>query len=100
MTRPATSGSQPAPVSSTGDGGRRQPVVAVVGGGITGLAAALALAGAGEAPRVVLLEAGERLGGKICTEDQDGLPVEAGPDAFLARVPHAVDLCQELGLAG
>ncbi|MGH9127535.1 MAG: protoporphyrinogen oxidase [Acidimicrobiales bacterium] len=73
------------------------PVVAVVGGGITGLAGALALADGGA--RVVLLEASGRLGGKIRTEDFGGQPVEAGPDAFLARVPHAVELCKRLGLA-
>ncbi|MGH9070366.1 MAG: FAD-dependent oxidoreductase, partial [Acidimicrobiales bacterium] len=71
-------------------GGGRPPVVAVVGGGIAGLASALALADAGV--EVVLLEAGDRLGGKILTEDFAGVPVEAGPDAFGARVPHAVRL--------
>ncbi len=70
--------------------------VAVVGGGITGLAAAHALQAAGA--EVVLLEAGDRLGGKIHTEDFDGLPVDTGPDAFLARVPWATALCRELGL--
>lgn len=82
-------------------------MVAVVGAGIAGLAAALALvdgppagAGSGPRPRVVVLEAGEGLGGKIRTDDVDGRPAEAGPDAFLARVPEAVELCRRLGLAG
>ena len=70
--------------------------VAVVGGGITGLAAAHYLRRAGVS--VTLVEAGDRLGGKIRTLDLDGVPVEAGPDTFLARVPFAVDLCRELGL--
>jgi len=71
--------------------------VAVVGGGITGLAAAYEAAKAGH--QVTLYEASDRLGGKILTAPFQGVPVDAGPDAFLARVPHAVELCRELGLA-
>ena len=71
--------------------------VVIVGGGIAGLAAAYELAEHPEA-EVVLLEAGPRLGGKIETQPFAGLPVELGPDTFLARVPWAVDLCKELGL--
>ena len=73
------------------------PDVAVVGGGITGLATAWFLQQAGAA--VTLYEAGGRLGGKIQTSSMDGVPVELGPDTFLARVPWAVDLCRELGLS-
>ncbi|HEV7887015.1 MAG TPA: protoporphyrinogen oxidase [Acidimicrobiales bacterium] len=72
--------------------------VAVVGGGITGLAAAYEATKAGA--RVTVYEGGARLGGKILTTEFEGVPVDAGPDAFLARVPHAVELCRELGLAG
>ena len=36
--------------------------------------------------------------GKIRTDELAGVPVEAGPDTFLARVPWAADLCRELGL--
>ncbi|CAN5855888.1 protoporphyrinogen oxidase [soil metagenome] len=70
--------------------------VVVVGGGITGLAAAhqLALDGAD----VTLVEAGERLGGKVRTSPFAGRPVDEGPDAFLLRVPWALDLCRELAL--
>ena len=70
--------------------------VAVVGGGVTGLATAYYLRQTGAA--VTVVEAGDRLGGKIQTLDLGGVPVEAGPDTFLARVPWAVDLCRELGL--
>jgi oxygen-dependent protoporphyrinogen oxidase len=70
--------------------------VAVVGGGITGLATAYYLRRAGVA--VTVVEAGDRPGGKIQTLELGGVPVEAGPDTFLARVPWAVDLCRELGL--
>ena len=70
--------------------------VAVVGGGITGLATALVPQQAGV--DVTLIEADDRLGGKIRTDELAGVPVEAGPDTFLARVPAAVDLCRALGL--
>jgi oxygen-dependent protoporphyrinogen oxidase len=72
--------------------------VAVVGGGITGLAAAWEAARLGA--EVTLFEAGDRLGGRIRTEDVGGRSVDLGPDAFLARVPQALDLCRELGLEG
>ena len=68
----------------------------VVGGGISGLAAAHALADAGA--DVTVLEADDRLGGKIRTTEFDGQPVDEGPDAFLARVPHAVELSKRLGI--
>lgn len=70
--------------------------VLVVGGGITGLAAAHALARAGV--DVALLEASDRLGGKIRTEDLDGTAVDVGADAFLGRQPHARQLAAEVGL--
>ena len=70
--------------------------VLVIGGGITGLAAARALARDGVP--VTLAEAGPRLGGKIATERVDGLVLEMGPDSFLATRPAAVTLCRELGL--
>ena len=69
----------------------------MVGGGIAGLAAAHELA---DEPgvRVLVCEAGEQLGGKICTEAVAGIDLDLGPDAFLARRPEAVTLCRELGL--
>jgi oxygen-dependent protoporphyrinogen oxidase len=70
--------------------------VVVVGGGISGLVAAYRLLQGGM--DVTLLEADDRTGGKIHTTPFAGLPaVDAGADAFLARIPHAVDLCRELG---
>lgn len=70
--------------------------VAVVGGGIAGLAAAHRLDRNGA--DVLLYERDDRLGGKIRTSSFAGRPVDEGPDAFLARVPSAVNLCRELGL--
>jgi oxygen-dependent protoporphyrinogen oxidase len=73
--------------------------VLVLGGGITGLAAAWELQRHPSRPEVTLIEASERLGGKIRTTPFAGLPaVDEGADAFLARVPWAIDLCNELGL--
>jgi oxygen-dependent protoporphyrinogen oxidase len=72
--------------------------VAVVGGGIAGLAAAYEFVTGGAPGPVTLLEADNRLGGKIREAALADQRVEAGPDAFLARVPEAVDLSRELGL--
>lgn len=73
--------------------------VVVVGGGITGLAAAHALLSTDDPPRVTVLEAGERLGGKIATSAFAGLPaVDEGADAFLTRVPWASALVRTIGL--
>ena len=73
--------------------------VVVVGGGITGLTAARSLlSDAPEGTHVLLLEASERLGGKLRTENLDGIQIEAGADSFLAREPDALALCGELGL--
>jgi len=72
--------------------------VAVVGGGIAGLAAAWELATGTPPCRVTLLEGSDRLGGKIETSMFAGVPLDAGPDAFLARVPAAAQLAREAGL--
>lgn len=70
----------------------------IVGGGITGLAAAERLAAAG-AP-FLLLEADTGLGGKIATEHVDGFVIEGGPDCFLATKPGGIALARTLGLEG
>lgn len=73
--------------------------LAVVGGGIAGLAAAWELSGGPEAAdQVTVFEPG-LLGGRIRTEDFLGHRVDAGADAFIARVPDAVALAGEVGLA-
>lgn len=72
------------------------PAVAVIGGGVSGLATARFLA-ARTASRTVLLEAGPTLGGKVRTAPLAGLPLESGPDGFLAE-PAVVALCEEVGL--
>jgi oxygen-dependent protoporphyrinogen oxidase len=71
--------------------------VAVIGGGITGLAAAYELQKRGLGVRV--LEAAPRAGGVILTERIDGWTIDTGPDALLVQKPAAVSLCRELGIA-
>ncbi len=70
--------------------------VAIVGGGISGLAAAHALTKRGIG--FALLEAQPRLGGVIRTEHAAGFVLEAGPDALLAQKLEGIALCRELGL--
>ena len=70
--------------------------VAVIGGGIAGLAAAYELQRRGLTVR--LLEASARPGGVIRTDRFDGWVIDGGPDALLVQKPAAVSLCRELGL--
>src|SRR6266511_2257124 len=74
----------------------------VVGGGITGLAAAhRAVELARERSTAVdltLIEARARLGGTIATEHAGGFLVEGGPDSFLSEKPWALALCRRLGI--
>ncbi|MFE9426286.1 protoporphyrinogen oxidase [Kitasatospora sp. NPDC006697] len=77
------------------------PRVAVIGGGITGLAAAAFLCGAAEGParaRVVLFESGGRLGGKLHSGEVGGVRVDLGAESMLARRPEAVGLARAVGL--
>src|SRR5713226_7352731 len=75
--------------------------MAIVGGGISGLAAAFALEErrrAGDSLEFVVYESGSRFGGVLATEQVDGCLVEAGPDSFLTEKPWAADLCRRLGM--
>jgi oxygen-dependent protoporphyrinogen oxidase len=71
--------------------------VAIVGGGISGLAAAYELQRQGLNVRV--LEAIPRAGGVITTERFDDWIIDGGPDSILVQKPAAVALCRELGIA-
>jgi oxygen-dependent protoporphyrinogen oxidase len=71
--------------------------VAIVGGGIAGLAAAFDLQNRGLTVRV--LEASDRAGGVIATERFDDWVIDCGPDSLLVQKPAAVTLCRELGIA-
>jgi oxygen-dependent protoporphyrinogen oxidase len=72
------------------------PDVAIVGGGMAGLAAAYEVHRRGLS--FVLLEAERRWGGVVRTVRADGFLLEGGPDAFIAQKPDALGLCRELGL--
>jgi squalene-associated FAD-dependent desaturase len=70
----------------------------VVGGGLAGITAALALAEAGN--EVTLLEAKPRLGGATMSFDRDGLTVDTGQHIFLRCCTHYQGLLDRLGVAG
>jgi oxygen-dependent protoporphyrinogen oxidase len=76
---------------------------AIIGGGISGLAAAFEfekVRAAGEAADYVLFEASPRLGGSLASDVVGGAVLERGPDSFLTEKPAAAELCRELGLGG
>ncbi len=76
--------------------------VAIIGGGIAGLAAAHRLlettSAAGQPLHINLFEAANRLGGIIKTEARDGFLLEHGPDSFITEKPEALELAERLGL--
>ena len=72
------------------------PRVAVIGGGLAGITAAIALAEAGAA--VTLLEARPRLGGATCSFSRDGLTVDTGQHIFLGCCTAYRDLLGKLGM--
>ncbi|WP_158793317.1 protoporphyrinogen oxidase [Granulicella sp. L60] len=75
--------------------------VAIVGGGVAGLAAAYELAraaGGGADVQAVLFEASTRLGGIVETVREGGFVIECGPDAWVTEKPWARELAKELGL--
>jgi oxygen-dependent protoporphyrinogen oxidase len=71
-------------------------MIVIIGGGISGLAAAFELARRGQPFR--LFEASSRAGGLIRTEYADGFTIDGGPDSMLANKPAAITLCDETGL--
>ena len=73
--------------------------VVVVGGGISGLAAAHALATGPNPPQITVLEGSPRLGGKLAGAELEGVPVDLGAESVLARRPEAIDLIRAVGLA-
>jgi len=77
--------------------------IAIIGGGIAGMAAAFELEKArtaGNPVEYTLFESRERLGGSLSSEIVKGTLIEQGPDSFLTEKPAAADLCRELGLGG
>jgi oxygen-dependent protoporphyrinogen oxidase len=73
--------------------------IAIIGGGISGLAAAYRAHELDPTASVTLFEATDRLGGILRTVRQDGFLVEQSADSFITTVPAAVDLCRRIGFA-
>ena len=71
--------------------------VVVIGGGISGLAAAYYLRASGA--RVTVLEKAPSVGGILRLSHVAGLPVDEGAESLLNRRPEAVALAREVGLA-
>ncbi|GAB5547145.1 MAG: protoporphyrinogen oxidase [Sandaracinaceae bacterium] len=71
----------------------------VVGGGLSGLAAAHRLLEKDPAADVVVLEASDRVGGILGTVETDGFVVETGPDSILSEKRAAIELATRLGIA-
>ena len=72
--------------------------IAIIGGGISGLAAAHRVVELDSACRPVLFERRGRLGGALWTKHEHGYQVEQGVDNFITTLPWGVDLCRRLGL--
>jgi len=70
--------------------------IVVIGGGISGLAAAHRLIELSPNAQVTLIEASARLGGTIRTDERDGFLLERGPDSFISEKPEAVALAKRL----
>ena len=71
--------------------------IAIIGGGLSGVAAAYQLAQEGNA-EFTLFEASTRLGGIVETVRRDGFIIECGPDSWVTEKPWARELAIELGL--
>jgi protoporphyrinogen/coproporphyrinogen III oxidase len=78
--------------------------VAIIGGGIAGLTAAFYLQKIIRDKKlpleIKLIEASQRLGGKMQTVIRDGFTIERGPDSFLARKTSMIKLAKEVGMEG
>lgn len=76
--------------------------VLIIGGGISGLAAAYQLSELARKEsfplEITLLEAAPRLGGVIETKLQEGFLLEGGPDSFISEKPAALELSKRLGI--
>jgi protoporphyrinogen/coproporphyrinogen III oxidase len=77
--------------------------VVIIGGGVSGLAAAHRLVERavglnGPAPEVLLVERSPRVGGTLSTRRQDEFLLETGPDSFISEKPEALQLAKRIGL--
>lgn len=71
----------------------------IVGAGISGLATAHAMLSRNPQAEIVVLESGQRVGGKVWTETSpEGFICEGGVNGFLDKIPRTLQLCDEVGL--
>ena len=81
---------------------KKRARVVIIGGGISGLAAAHRLLEQREQsqlePEILLLEASAQTGGIIRTQRRDGFLLEGGPDSFISEKPEALELAKRIGL--
>jgi oxygen-dependent protoporphyrinogen oxidase len=75
-----------------------RPVIAIVGAGIAGLAAAFFLRD--EPAQVIVLDGAARPGGKLALAEVAGCPVDVGAEALLTRRPEGTGLIEAAGLGG
>ena len=73
--------------------------VAVIGAGVSGLAAAWYVKQALPDAVVTVFEGSPRLGGKLAVAEVGGVQVDLGAESILNRRPEAVDLARAVGLA-
>ena len=73
------------------------PRVAIIGGGISGLAAACRLVELAPSWNVTLFEGNSKLGGALQTVERKGFLIERGADSFITNLPWAFDLCRRIG---
>jgi oxygen-dependent protoporphyrinogen oxidase len=75
--------------------------ILIVGGGISGLAAAQRLSelSTDNSLQITLVEASSRLGGTLRTDERNGFLLERGPDSFISEKPQALELAKRLGLS-
>jgi oxygen-dependent protoporphyrinogen oxidase len=95
MNSPAISSLPPLPIQPSAL--RRR--IAIIGGGISGLAAAHRVKELNPKAEVTLFEASGRVGGVLQTERRDGWLIERSADMFTTREPWALDLCRRIGIA-
>ncbi len=81
-----------------------KPLIQIIGGGLTGMTTALAIRDLAAKrdlpqPRIQILEATPRAGGKIQTSQFEGYTCEWGVNGFLNKEPKTLELCQRLGIA-
>lgn len=72
--------------------------VVIIGGGISGLAAAHRLKELNPSLDLTLMDASPLLGGTLLTDQREGFLLERGPDSFITEKPEAVALAKRLGI--